>query len=136
MPEETEGPAGFKILLADDNPLNQDLTRRLLNKRGHEVTVVENGRQALEQLERETFDLVLMDLEMPEMDGFEATRNIRRKETATASPPLTVVALTAYDEDEMADRIQSAGFSAIITKPIDPKNIDTRLREIVRNPGL
>lgn len=129
-----DAPNGFRILLADDNPLNRDLARRLLEKRGHSVAVVENGREALECLERETFDVVLMDLEMPEMDGFEATRQTRQKEAATAAPALIIIAMTAYDEEEMADDIAAAGFSGIITKPVNPKTINDQLHAIVNNP--
>lgn len=130
MADET---TGFRILLADDNPVNRDLGRRLLEKRGHKVVLVENGREALGNLENESYDVVLMDLEMPEMDGFEATRMIRQKESGNGTPKLPVIAMTAYDENEMADRIQEAGFSGIITKPVNPKTINDQLHEIVNN---
>ncbi len=122
---------GFKILLAEDNPLNQDLARRLLIKRGHEVTVVENGKLALDKLEEETFDLVLMDLEMPEMDGFEATRKIRERGADNPDKVLPVIAMTAYDEDEMKKEIAEAGFDGVITKPLNPKELDPQIRALV-----
>ena len=76
---------GMKVLLAEDNAVNRTLATRLLQKHGHTVVVVENGREALEALERETVDLVLMDVQMPEMDGLEATAAIREKEKKTGA---------------------------------------------------
>ncbi len=122
---------GFKILLADDNPLNGDLAKRLLAKRGHDVTVVVNGKLALDQLEQEKFDLVLMDLEMPEMDGFEATRQIRERGKAQPAFSLPVIAMTAYDEEDMKKEIDSAGFDGVINKPFKPKELDADIRTIV-----
>ena len=75
----------LRILLAEDNLVNQMLASRLLEKHGHIVVTAANGRQALERLENENFDLVLMDIQMPEIDGFEATEAIRKKEGATGS---------------------------------------------------
>src|SRR5579862_4261413 len=71
------------VLLAEDNLVNRELASRTLRKRGHEVTAVENGKLAVEALEKQSFDVVLMDVQMPEMDGFEATAAIRQKEKAT-----------------------------------------------------
>ena len=130
MTDPTSLP-GFKILLADDNPLNGDLAKRLLAKRGHDVTVVVNGLLALEQLEQEKFDLVLMDLEMPEMDGFEATRNIRERGKTQPAFSLPVIAMTAYDEEDMKKEINEAGFDGVINKPFKPKELDADIRTIV-----
>ena len=130
MTDPTNLP-GFKILLADDNPLNGDLAQRLLAKRGHDVTVVVNGKLALDALEQERFDLVLMDLEMPEMDGFEATRNIRERGKEQPEFSLPVIAMTAYDEEDMKKEIDSAGFDGVINKPFKPKELDADIRTIV-----
>ncbi len=130
MPTPASLP-GFKILLAEDNLLNQDLAKRLLTKRGHNVTVVENGKLALEQLEQESFDLVLMDLEMPEMDGFEATRQIRERGKKETGFQLPVIAMTAYDQDEMKKELEDANFDGFINKPFRPKELDADIRAIV-----
>ncbi|QPJ61473.1 MAG: response regulator [Candidatus Nitronauta litoralis] len=130
MPTPASLP-GFKILLAEDNALNQDLAKRLLTKRGHNVTVVENGKLALEQLEQETFDLVLMDLEMPVMDGFEATQQIHERAKGESGFQLPVIAMTAYDQDEMKKEIAAARFDGVINKPFIPKELDADIRAIV-----
>ena len=107
----------MKVLLAEDNAVNRTLARRLLEKRGHTVVVVENGRQALEALERETVDLVLMDVQMPEMDGLEATAAIRGKEKTTGGH-LPIIALTAHAMKGDRERCIAAGADDYLTKPI------------------
>ena len=77
----------MKILLAEDNPVNQRLAVRLLQKKGHDVTVAENGREALAAIQNRAFDLALMDVEMPEMDGLAATAAIRNQEKASGQAP-------------------------------------------------
>jgi len=89
-----EGSIALRVLLAEDNVVNQRLTSRLLEKQGHSVAVASNGREALEALQKEPFDLVLMDVQMPTMDGFEATAAIREKEKVTEQH-LPVIAMTA-----------------------------------------
>ena len=105
------------ILLAEDNEANRRLGIHLLNKRGHRVVAVENGREVLTALENDHFDLILMDLEMPEMDGFEATAAIRGKE-AHAEHRTPIIALTAHSRKEDRDRCLQAGMDGYISKPI------------------
>ena len=108
---------GMKVLLAEDNAVNRTLATRLLQKHGHTVVVVENGRQALEALERETVDLVLMDVQMPEMDGLEATAAIREKEKKTGDH-LPIIALTAHAMKGDREKCLAAGTDDYLTKPI------------------
>jgi len=106
-----------RILLAEDNPVNQRLVQRILEKAGHHVVVVGNGRDALETLKKQTFDLVLMDVQMPEMDGFETSRAIRENETITKSHT-PIVALTAHAMKSDQDRCLATGMDAYLSKPI------------------
>jgi two-component system, sensor histidine kinase and response regulator len=105
------------ILLAEDNLVNQRLVRRILEKQGHQVVVVGNGREALEALKQQTFDLVLMDVQMPEMDGFEAAKAIRENEALT-KVHIPIVALTAHAMKSDQDRCLAAGMDAYLSKPI------------------
>jgi PAS domain S-box-containing protein len=125
----------MRILLAEDNPTNQLLATRLLEKRGHHVTVTANGREALAALEKATYDLVFMDVQMPEMDGIEATAALREKEKS-GGVHLPVIALTAMVIKGDRERCMAAGMDAYISKPIRVQELDevldgysARLRE-------
>ena len=107
----------MKVLLAEDNAVNRTLAKRLLEKHGHTVVVVENGRQALKALEREKVDLVLMDVQMPEMDGLEATAAIRAREKNTGGH-LPIIALTAHAMKGDREKCLAAGVDDYLTKPI------------------
>jgi two-component system, sensor histidine kinase and response regulator len=107
----------LRILLAEDNPFNQRVATLMLEKRGHAVTIAGNGREALEALGRGAFDLVLMDVQMPEMDGFQATAAIRAEERATGRH-LPIVAMTAHAMKEDRARCLDAGMDDYVTKPI------------------
>lgn len=113
----------LSVLLVEDNPVNQRLATRMLEKRGHRVVLAGNGREALEALEKGSFDLVLMDVQMPEMDGFQATAAIREKETGTGTH-LPVVALTAHAIKGDRERCLAAGMDGYLTKPIRPRELD------------
>jgi two-component system, sensor histidine kinase and response regulator len=106
-----------RVLLAEDNLVNQTLAVRLLEKRGYLVSVAGNGREALTALEKERFDVVLMDIQMPEMDGFEATATIREREKSTGKH-IPIIALTAHALKSDQVRCLSAGMDAYISKPI------------------
>ena len=113
-------PAGpLRILLAEDNKINQLVARRLLEKHGHTVTVAANGYEAINLLNREDFDLVLMDVQMPEMDGFEATAAIRLKENGTGRR-IPIIAMTAHAMKGDQQRCLQAGMDSYVTKPITP----------------
>jgi PAS domain S-box-containing protein len=117
-----EGQRKLRILLAEDNAVNQTLAARLIEKRGYLATVVSNGREALAALEKDGFDVVLMDVQMPEMDGFEATAEIRKKETATGKH-LPIIAMTAYSMRGDRERCLTAGMDSYVSKPIRPEEL-------------
>ncbi|HET7150412.1 MAG TPA: response regulator [Candidatus Acidoferrum sp.] len=111
------------VLLVEDNPVNQRLATRMLEKRGHRVVLAGNGREALGALGKGSFDLVLMDVQMPEMDGFQATGVIREKEKSTGAH-LPVIALTAHAIKGDRERCLAAGMDGYLTKPIVPRELD------------
>ncbi len=113
---------GLRILLAEDNLVNQKLAVRLLEKRGHAVTVADNGRKALAALEQQSFDVVLMDVQMPEMDGLEATAAIRAKER-TAGGHVPIVAMTARAMKGDRERCLEAGMDDYVSKPLQPSEL-------------
>ncbi len=112
-----EGIKKLRILLAEDNKVNQKVASTMLTKRGHLVTIAENGKQALDILSRELFDLVLMDIQMPEMDGYEATRVIRQQEK-TAGAHIPIIAMTAHALKGDREKCIEAGMDDYIAKPI------------------
>jgi CheY-like chemotaxis protein len=113
---------GLRILVAEDNAVNQKLASRLIEKRGHSAVVVSNGREALEWLEKQTFDLVLMDVQMPDMDGFEAAAAIRKRENATGTH-LQIIAMTAHAMTGDRERCLAAGMDGYLSKPIRAKEL-------------
>jgi CheY-like chemotaxis protein/HPt (histidine-containing phosphotransfer) domain-containing protein len=117
----------LRILLAEDNLVNQRLAVRLLDGLGHEVEVAKSGVEAVELFARSTFDLVLMDIQMPEMDGEEATRRLRAIEAGRGGR-VPIVAMTAHAMKGDRERFLEAGMDEYISKPISPE----RLREVVR----
>jgi PAS domain S-box-containing protein len=112
----------LRVLLAEDNPINQKLVVCLLEKEGHTVVVAGNGREALATLERQTFDLVLMDVQMPEMDGFEAAAAIRRAERETGRH-LPILAMTAYAMKGDRERCLQSGMDGYVPKPVQPREL-------------
>jgi CheY-like chemotaxis protein/HPt (histidine-containing phosphotransfer) domain-containing protein len=110
------------VLVAEDNPFNQRVARLLLEGRGHEATLVGNGRLAVEAARQGTFDLVLMDVQMPEMDGLQATAEIRRYEAGTGHH-LPIIALTAHALVEDRDTCLAAGMYGFLPKPIRPEQL-------------
>ena len=121
----------LRVLLAEDNSVNQRLISRLLEKRGHEVDVVGNGVEALHALGAKNYDLVLMDMQMPELDGLETTARIRMKEKGGDRHQL-VVALTANAMREDQERCRAAGMDAYLTKPIQFDKLDEVLERCAR----
>jgi two-component system sensor histidine kinase/response regulator len=108
------------ILLAEDNPVNQLVAVKLLTRRGHQVTVAGTGREVMAALERDTFDLILMDVQMPEMSGIEATEAIRQQEE-TSGGRQRIVAMTAHAMNGDRERCSAAGMDGYLSKPIDAR---------------
>jgi len=117
-----EAKGSLRVLLAEDNAVNQKLASRLIEKRGHTAVVVSNGREALEALDKQRFDLVLMDVQMPEMDGFEATAAIRAQEQNT-NRHLPIIAMTAHAMQGDRERCLAAGMDGYISKPIGAQQL-------------
>ena len=111
-----ERSKSLNVLVAEDNAVNQKLIERLLGKKGHTVTVVQNGREALEMVQQRAFDVVLMDCQMPEMDGLEATARIRQAEKGGNHLP--IIALTAHAMQGDRERCLAAGMDAYVSKPV------------------
>jgi two-component system, sensor histidine kinase len=118
----------LRVLLAEDNAVNQTIASRFLEKEGHHVTLACDGRQALAAIEREYFDVVLMDVQMPEMDGFEATTAIRAQERDTGRR-LPIIAMTAHAMAGDRERCLAAGMDNYIAKPISARGLIELLRE-------
>jgi signal transduction histidine kinase len=112
----------LRVLVAEDNVVNRKLAEHLLRRRGHEPIMVVNGREAVHALEEESIDVVLMDLQMPEMDGFEATAAIRARERSTGAR-VPIVALTAHAMEGDRQRCLDADMDGYVSKPIDAANL-------------
>jgi CheY-like chemotaxis protein len=107
----------FRVLLAEDVKLNQVLTQRLLSRSGYQIDIADNGQQAVDAVRRGDYDVILMDVQMPEMDGIEATRVIRALPPEKSSIP--IIALTAQADVNTEDELRAAGMDDYISKPIN-----------------
>ncbi|MDD4953046.1 MAG: response regulator, partial [Desulfovibrionaceae bacterium] len=121
------------ILLAEDEVVNRSLTVEILSRLGHKVRTAENGRQAVEALERQRFDLVLMDVQMPIMDGIEATRLIRSGRSGPGNERVPIIALTAYALDNDRRMCLEAGMNGYVAKPFTRQGLLRAIAEQV--PG-
>lgn len=119
LASSTRASHTLNILVAEDHPINQRLVKETLEDRGHRVSVAKDGREAALLSERERFDVILMDVQMPEMDGYQAAREIRRRECDTAQP-VYIIALTANAMQQDRELCLGAGMNDYIAKPIDP----------------
>ncbi|WP_449241828.1 ATP-binding protein [Desulfovibrio sp.] len=127
-------PSGLRILLAEDNKINQLAATSFLEEAGHSVTLAENGRQVLDLLARGTYDCVLMDIQMPEMSGLEATRRIREGEAPKARD-IPIVAMTAHAMKGDRERFLAAGMNGYIAKPVSLEEFDSVLGGILQSPA-
>jgi CheY-like chemotaxis protein len=128
-PTQQAGHRPCHILLAEDNVVNQKLATRLLEKHGHTVVAVSDGQAALDALAQQTFDLVLMDVQMPDMDGLEATAVIRAQEQGTGAH-LPIFALTAHAMQGDRERCLAAGMDGYLTKPIKANDLDAVIAQL------
>ena len=132
-PTEVAGMAKLRVLLAEDNPVNQLLVVRLLEGRGHQVVVAGNGREAVAVASQQSFDMVLMDVQMPEMDGFEATRILRERTGAQTVP---IIAMTAHAMQGDREKCLSAGMNAYISKPIRPEELFDTIKQLTAGQAV
>src|SRR5690606_18253024 len=129
----TEG--GLRVLITDDSPINLEVAAGLLEMLGHSATLVSSGEEAVEAVQRESFDLVLMDVEMPEMDGLEATSLIREYESLTGWRH-QIVAMTAHAVDSVCDQCRAAGMDDFLCKPIEPSVLQRMLEQVIASRSL
>ncbi|HLW64788.1 MAG TPA: PAS domain S-box protein, partial [Gemmataceae bacterium] len=128
------GEKKLRILLAEDNAINQKLALRLLEKQGHTVAIANDGKEALARLEKEGFDLILMDVQMPGMDGLEATNLIRQQEKSTGRRT-PIIAMTAYAMKGDREACLDAGMDSYVTKPIRSEELYAAIREAIAGPA-
>ncbi|MEE1551468.1 MAG: response regulator, partial [Nitrospinaceae bacterium] len=121
---------GLRVLLAEDNPVNQLLARRILEKLACQVVIAKDGKEAVAAHEHESLDLILMDGQMPNMDGFEATVIIRDREKATGAH-IPIIALTAHAMEGDRERFLEAGMDAYLAKPFTPGQLVDVINQIV-----
>ncbi|HEX8800935.1 MAG TPA: response regulator, partial [Terriglobales bacterium] len=125
----------LRVLLAEDNPVNQTLAIRILERLGHKVQVVNNGKEALRQVQAEEFDLILMDVQMPEMDGLEATTAIREAESRTGKH-IPIVAMTAHAMKGDREKCLSAGMDGYLSKPVRIEELKQVMSEIEKTQNM
>ncbi|WP_090140465.1 response regulator [Limnohabitans sp. DM1] len=121
----------MKVLLVEDTPINQTLETILLTRMGFEVTIANNGVEAVEAFKRERFDLILMDIQMPEMGGIEATQLIRDRENTQQLPPTPIVAVTANALKGDREKYIESGMDAYVSKPISAEALKTEIQKLV-----
>ena len=126
---------GIRVLLVEDNPINQKVMKRFLDRWDMEIIVANNGKEALDNIAGENFHIVLMDLQMPEMDGYEATRQIRMMDDSRKRN-VPIIALTAAALKEVKEQVFASGMNDFITKPFNPNELQGKLeRHILKEPS-
>lgn len=127
-PLQTEGSGDIRILLAEDNVINQEVVVKILARHGYRVDVVENGRKAADAIRKQPYDLILMDIQMPEMDGLEVTTLIRKGEIP-GKPDVPIVALTAHAMAGDREKCLSAGMNDYVSKPIQARELVAKVKK-------
>jgi CheY-like chemotaxis protein len=128
--DEALRPGSLKILLVEDNRINQKVASGILANQGHRVEIAENGELALAALARSDFDVVLMDCQMPVLDGFEATRQLRLS-TTVRNPAIPVIAITANAMHGDREQCLAAGMNDYISKPVSDKEVREALARVI-----
>ena len=129
------GPAP-RILVVDDDLVNQRVLANLLKRKGWESDVARSGQECLDKLSAAKFDLILLDIQMPEMDGFQTAEIVRRRETTPTQQPRTpIVALTALRQPDTRERCLAAGMDDQLTKPVDTEQLYFTIQKALRLPG-
>jgi CheY-like chemotaxis protein len=123
----------FHILLAEDNELNVKVALRSLEKYGHDVSIAKNGKEVIQLLKKHQFDIILMDIEMPEMDGIEAASFIRAHPEEVGHRNIPIVALTAHAMPNIEKKCEDAGIKHFIVKPIDFNELNNLMYKLVNN---
>ncbi|MDZ7740246.1 MAG: PAS domain S-box protein [Bacteroidota bacterium] len=122
---------GLRLLVAEDNDLNQKLILKMLKNRDHQITLVENGKEVIRELEKDVYDAILMDIQMPVMDGMEATRAIRKGDPEKINTRIPIIAVTAYAFEEDRQKFIDAGMNDFIPKPINSMKLEEVLQKIL-----
>jgi len=123
-----------RILLAEDNRISQMVALAILKKLGYSADLVDNGVRAVQALRDSDYDVVLMDCQMPEMDGYEATRRIRDRREGTRNPDIPIIAITAVAMSEDRDKFIAAGMNDYLSKPIEPLQLADVLEKWLNTP--
>ena len=131
MQEQDEGAGPIRILLAEDNAINALLTRTLLEAEGHTVDTVEDGVLAVEAMKSSKYDLIFMDMRMPNMDGLEATRKIRAMDNVSKGLPIIALTANAFDDDRNA--CFDSGMNDFMTKPVSAEELSEMVRTWTKN---
>jgi signal transduction histidine kinase/BarA-like signal transduction histidine kinase len=119
------------ILVAEDNIINQKLAVRILEKEGYSIEVANDGEEVLEELKKEHFDIVLMDVQMPKMDGIEATQAIRKSKDNTFNPEIPIIAVTAHAFEENTEKCLKAGMNSCVTKPFNREELFEEIEKLI-----
>jgi signal transduction histidine kinase len=131
--KEDDIPFNLKILLAEDNMFNQKIIKGILKKQNHEITIVDDGKKAVQILESNSFDVILMDIQMPEMDGITATKLIRDTNSKVMNHDVPIIAMTAYAMKEDQDLCLNSGMNGYVSKPVSLKNLNSELMRVLKN---
>ena len=129
---DAEPPQSLRVLLAEDHPVNQKFAVRVLEKAGHCVFVASNGREAVDAWQKDRYDVVLMDVQMPEMDGMEATASIRNLESSAEPPRHTpIIAMTANAMKGDREQCLEAGMDGYISKPVKRRTLFAEIDRVL-----